>query len=299
MRFLAAAVLAATAAAQERDLTFHIDSHLALVRFQVSPTRDQPLTSLSPNGILLLEDGVPQKIAHFEGGRLYPRTVPVEVALLFDCSRSVRSAGSLNPCVPTDGFLDEFPRATLSIYAFSQSLVRIATVSRDAAALRTALNRVAAQEGGETALFQSILDTVRDTPRGGGALRMLCVVSDGEATIPGDELTVPLAAHEAHELGVAIFPVLPAAPGGVPAMREHIASVREYLDLAPASGEAIVAPATPELLPRILRMVADHIRLEYVAGYYPREPGVAHHVTIVWDGRNRGAILGGSRVIVP
>lgn len=69
--------------------TFRVNSELALVAFRITPNRQMPISDLRPDDIEIREDGVPQKIAVFEGGRLNPRTVPVEMTLLFDCSSSV------------------------------------------------------------------------------------------------------------------------------------------------------------------------------------------------------------------
>jgi VWFA-related protein len=301
LRTLPFVCLLAGASAQQRDLKFHIDSHLALVRFQVSPGRGEFVSDLRPGDIRILEDGVPQKIVHFEGGRFYPRSVPLEVTLLFDCSGSVQTAGILNPYVFEDSLLVEYPNAAVAIDAFSGTLTRLAAPGRDPAVLRRALDRVAEQPAGETALFQSTLDALRDTVRGAGAaLRMLVVISDGETTIRGDDLTDALAVRTARELGIAIFPVMITAPGALAAMKEHIVSVRKFLDMGPATGgEAITTASTEDLLPHILRALAARVQFEYVAGYYPEgTPGIRHEVQVVWSGPSRGAILGGSRVVV-
>jgi len=60
-----------------------------------------------------------RKIAVFEGGRFYPRTVPVEISLLFDCSGSMAMAGLINPHVFGPNLLDEFENVRIAIYGFS------------------------------------------------------------------------------------------------------------------------------------------------------------------------------------
>ena len=130
MRALTLALLPTLALHAQAPATFRVDTRLALVRFQVSPTRGQFITDLRAEDIEIREDGVPQEIALFEGGRFYPRRLPVEIALLFDCSRSVQEAGKLNPHVIPRGLLDEYDNASLAIYAFSDKLVRLTALTR-------------------------------------------------------------------------------------------------------------------------------------------------------------------------
>ena len=131
-------------------------------------------------------------------------------------------------------------------------------------------------------------------------VRMLAVISDGESTVAGDNLLDRQAILAARELGVAIYPVLLTVPNAVAAMKEQIVSVRNFLDLARATGgEAITASGGLDLLPRILKAIAARVQFEYVAGYYPQAmDGTRHQVQVVWSDRSRGAILGGTRVVV-
>src|SRR5947208_16772097 len=155
-------LLAFSGSAAQSPATFRVDSKLALVRFQVSPKRGEFVTDLRPEDIEIREDGVPQPIALFEGGRFYPRRLPVEVALLFDCSMSVQDAGKLNPRVFRRGLLEEYENASLAIYAFSDKLVRLAAATRTAADLRAALETVGKFPAGKTPLFEYITATMRE-----------------------------------------------------------------------------------------------------------------------------------------
>src|SRR5215471_11898170 len=188
MRLLLLALLATADARAQSTATFRVESKLALVRFQVSPTRGEFITDLRPEDVEIREDGVPQEIALFEGGRFYPRRLPVEIALLFDCSRSVQEAGKLNTNVFPRGILDEYENASLAIYAFSDKLVRLADTTRTMAELNKALEVVGTFPAGKTPLFEYIAQTMREmTASGREALRILVVFSDGESTRPGDE----------------------------------------------------------------------------------------------------------------
>jgi tetratricopeptide (TPR) repeat protein len=109
------------AAAAPTGATFRAETELALVRFQVRPKRGVLMADLRPGDFEIREDGVPQKTALFEGGRFYPRSVPLVISLLFDASGSVQSAGNLNPYVFHENLLEEYENASIAIFGFSKS----------------------------------------------------------------------------------------------------------------------------------------------------------------------------------
>ena len=294
--------LALLLAQTQAPATFRVDSRLALVRFQVSPKRGEFVTDLRAEDIEIREDGMPQPVALFEGGRFYPRRLPVEIALLFDCSLSVREAGRLNPNIFERGLLDEYENASLAIYAFSDKLVRLTPVTRSAQELNAALETVGKFPAGKTPLFEYITATVREMSTGERAApRILVVFSDGQPTRPGDELLDAEAARVAKDLGVAIYPVLLSRPGAAAMMERQIVGVQKFMDLAKATGgEETVTLENEAVLPKVLRSVAARVRFEYVVGYYP-PAGVMrrqHEVQVVWHGKPRGEIVGGARVLV-
>ena len=296
------ALLTLVALQAQAPATFRVDSRLALVRFRVSPQRGKLLTDLRAEDIEIREDGVPQEIALFEGGRFYPRRLPVEITLLFDCSLSVQEAGKLNPSVFPRGLLDEYENASLAIYAFSDKLVRLTGATRTAAELNQALETVGRFPAGKTPLFEYMTATIREMTAGGhDALRILVVFSDGESTRTGDESRDTEAAAAARELGVAVYPVLLSRPGAAATMERQIVSVQKFVDLARSTGgESTVTLDGEEVLPRVLRAVASRVQFEYVAGYHP-PAGVMrkqHEVEVVWRVKPRGEIVGGTRVVV-
>jgi VWFA-related protein len=302
MRPLALALLSTLTLHAQAPATFRVDSKLALVRFQVSPEHGKFITDLRPEDIEIREDGVAQEIALFEGGRLYPRRQPVEIALLFDCSRSVQEAGKLNPYVFQSGMLDEYENASLAIYAFSDKLVRLTGLTRTSAELNAALETVAKFPAGKTPLFEYIIETMRQmTASGREAIRILVVFSDGESTRPGDEWLDLNAVTAAKDLGVAVYPVLLSRPDVSAAMERQIVSVQKFLDLAKATGgEGTITLENDEVLPHVLRSVAARVKFEYVVGYRPAAGTMRqqHEVQVVWRTKARGEIVGGTRVLV-
>jgi hypothetical protein len=110
---------------------FRTETNLALVSFQVISGGNAFISDLSADEIELREDGIPQKIAMFEGGRFYPHLSSVEIHLLFDCSGSVQKANALDPHVFSANLLNEFPNVSVAVWGFSErTLVNLTAPTR-------------------------------------------------------------------------------------------------------------------------------------------------------------------------
>jgi VWFA-related protein len=303
-------------------LTFRTDTNLALVHFQVSPKKGEFVTDLRSEEIVVKEDGVAQKIAVFEGGRFYPRTMPVEISLLFDCSGSMAMAGLINPHVFGPNLLDEYENVRIAIYGFSDDLTRLTTPTRDPETLQTAMAGVLRVPHGNTPLFRTIGALTREaagTP--GDAIRMVVIFSDGESYPLDDSNLCNKAVSDAQELGVALYPVTlkgvpsqsgpmpigppPSSPNPMPtygAALDRELSTNLFAGLGRLTGgQAFASAPSTEVLPNILRSLGREIRYEYVVGYYypaGSGSGKRRRVTVSWSGKGRGEIMGGTRMIV-
>lgn len=213
--------------AQEELPVFRAETTLALVRFHVV-RKNIYVETLKPEDIVLLEDGVPRKLALFEGGRSARRTVPVEVILLFDISGSVTQEGLLDPLVFKSVLLDGVPNARLAVYGFGATLFRFCRPTRDTAELAGAFQRVLnfragaepkpvaihlklppkrkTDPRGGTWIYEAVLAAAKDAAAGpGNVTRMLLVFSDGFSTTtsrPED------AATPVSELGIPLYPAV-------------------------------------------------------------------------------------------
>jgi len=204
----------------------------------------------------VLEDGKPQKIALFEGGRFYPRTVPLEIALLFYCSGSVQFAGTLDPHVFDENLLKEHENVALAIYAFSDNLVRLTGPTRDGPALRKAMDAVRAVPAGDTPLFGDIAETARDAASiGGNATRMMVIFSDGQADYD-DIGGYGGAVDAAKRLGISLYPVLLPSAEAPGSFGDRLSeSMEKFQELGSRSGGESFADVMMRVHPETVKVL--------------------------------------------
>ena len=286
-------------ASAESSPVFRTETTLAVVGFQLRQNKGQPVYNLRAEDIEVREDGVAQKIAVFEGGPLSSRTVPVEISLLFDCSASVDLVAAFGSHVFRENLLDEFPNASIAIYGFSDNLVRLSRPTRDAGALKKAMDMVAAIPKRDTPLFGSIADTVRDAAStGANVIRMLVIFSDGESASLGDENRADEATRVAGESGTALFPVMLSK--SAPSM-DSVDSIHDFMNLASATGgRELQGLMGVDVLPSILKALAREIRSGYIAGFYVPVSGEQkrHKIEVVLRSKDQGRLYGGSRILM-
>jgi VWFA-related protein len=282
------------------DPVFRTDSALALVRFQ-AVSQEGYLPDLDVAEIELQEDGVPRKIALFEGGNS-ERSSQTEVHLLFDCSNSVQTAGPFNPKAFDAYILDRFQNARIAIWGFNSKLRNFTDPTRNSASLNRAMDAVRHMKQGNTPVYGSIVRVIdRLAKAKTEAVRMIVPVSDG---LPfGDGGTPASTVNAAKRAGIALYPALiyslrSRGTGRASEWQEQL----EFLGTAAQTGGRAFefgGTSADDLMEQILKGIATEIRTEYVAGYYPASTGTprVHKVQVVLKDATRGRIVGGARDI--
>lgn len=287
--------------AEGQTPTFRTDTKLVLVRFQVVPKRGQLIRDVQMNDIAVLEDGVPQPIAVFQGGRSSPQTVPTEIHLLFDCSSSVARAWHIDPRVIDDNLLSEYPHVSLAIWGFAAHLYYILKPTRDTSRLAEAMRAPCEPDiYDQTALYNAITQVIAEVAKpSGGIIHLIVPISDGIAYL--DAGTREKTVQAANNTGVAIFPVL---------LGRNIINSADPLDpqLFRSLGESTGGSAIdfthgrpPNILATILSRIARDIRNDYVTGFYERSPTndkQSHKIRIVLKNGKLGTLVGGTRSLV-
>jgi VWFA-related protein len=298
----AVAVSLVTAIAYAQAPVFQADSHLALLQFQLKPKKGVLISDLRPDEIQILEDGVPQRVALFEGGRLHPQRTPVEITFLFDCGTHPQQLEIRKLGLFRQHLLDEFDTVSIAIYAFSgYARLRLAEPTRDESVLARAMETVWDFPTGDGPLFSAIRDTARQiAPKGeAGVRRLLVVVSSG---ILGDVDHAAESAAVARDHGVVVYPVrLQLSPICLRTPESRL-SVQMFDSLGPQTGGRSFRGrlSLDDTFPELLRWVATEIRSTYVAGYYPSTAGGTkqHKAQVVLASKDRGQVIGGTRVVL-
>ena len=303
------------------------DANLALIRFQVAPVKGKPVTDLRPEDIEIRVDGAPQKVAFFQGGSVSPRTIPIQVSLLFDCARPALASGNLSARVFQEGLLDEFPNASIAIYGFPNGLDRLTAWTRDPADLSKALASPMFVHPLSTFLLDHISRVMVDASSTPGlAIRMLAVISNGQTDQGSSSATAEQERYQrtvgiAQQTNISLYSILLLASLGAPdtAMRTGpnssgpqtsssdistatmLRSVGNFTNLGAATaGKKIEIMTGGNMLPSALKWIADQIRNEYVAGYQPTISGEKkrHKTEIVMRSKDRGRINGGTLTLM-
>jgi Ca-activated chloride channel family protein len=173
---------------------YRVDVNMVVLTFSVTDKKGNHVNGLKPEDIRIFEDETEQKIASFaEGSRLFrlvnegPGSAGTNVFILFDTSNRMY-ASIPYVCDAIADFVRRLaPADSAAIYTFSRNLFRAAPLSQNHNAARAGLSNISA--GDDTALFNSVLLTLRDAARIPGR-KAIVVFSNGpdNASVlgPGD-----------------------------------------------------------------------------------------------------------------
>ncbi len=184
---------------------YRVDVDMVALTFSVTDKKGNHVTGLKPEDIRIVEDGAEQKVVSFaEGSRLLvnegTESAGTNVFILFDTSNRMY-ASIPYVCDAIADFVRRLaPADSSAIYTFSRNLFRAETLTQNHQAVRAALSNVSA--GDDTALFNSVLLTVRDAARIPGR-KAIVVFSNGpdNASVLGPEDVGRVAENE----GIPIY----------------------------------------------------------------------------------------------
>jgi VWFA-related protein len=147
-----------------------VDVNMVVLTFSVTDKKGNHVSGLRPEDIRIFEDGTEQKIASFaQGSSLFrldnggPGSGGTSVFILFDTSNRMYSSIPY-VCDAIADFVRRLgPADSSAIYTFSRNLFRAAPLTQNHNQVRAGLSNVSA--GDDTALFNSVLLTLRDAAR--------------------------------------------------------------------------------------------------------------------------------------
>lgn len=316
-------------------LTSSAATDQTLVRFHVVRSNSY-VGGLTRDDVQLLDNGVERSFELFEGGCGAPRTLPVEMALLFDTSlvtSSTVAPGLLDWISSKDTLLRATVDARVAVYGYNRYLRRYIGFTDDPEQVRDALRRVLkttddkapgaedipldppAKKGSADSnrLNESVLATARQFGPS-LATRVILVFSYGKraANVALGDVIGPIQA-----LGVAVFPVVidhrglvgqsrqaSAAPGAYrrPSIDSAEADIQAFLKFGELTGGRSFDPPQLNLesIRATLGLVNDTVRCGYVIGFASGRPDGAprrHDLEVKVRAKDTGRVLGGKRTM--
>lgn len=248
-----------------------VDVALVNVVATITDENGRYVADLSPDDLIVEEDGLPQTIAHFDQSR----DVPVSLGIVLDTSFS------MDPKIATaTAAADRFIRSIhedddVFLMPFSYYPYVLQDFTSDRAVLTKALRRV--QISGDTALYDALVEGLRKIRDGKHQKRAILLISDGDDTASRNSFeSAALAVRESevlvYSLGIAPDGMAPVEPPQVRGMPQSIDMKVLNALTATSGGKAWLVSGKPEN--RLIEIqaafdeIAAELRNQYSIGYY-------------------------------
>ena len=252
-------------AAEPTEEKIRIDTNLVAVPVSVTDAEGNPIRNLKVEDFLLEEEGVKQNIEPLGE----PGKTPVELAMLFDTSRSVRNRFDFER--ETAGrFLKEVFKRGDAITVFSIGTTPKLSIQRTEN-IENAVAATAAIQPTEdaTAFFDTVVRAshyLHDSSNS-GVRRVMVVISDGEDTF-SERFRLGDAVRELQRAEALFYAINPSGPSirlNKISTKGHEGMVR----LADETGGLAFLPDKLEDLTKVFSQIASELQAQYLLSYYP------------------------------
>jgi len=244
--------------------TIRILSNLVAVPVSVTDTNGQPVRNLKVEDFRLEEEGVVQKLEPLGE----PGKTPIELALLFDVSQSVRNRFDFEREAAIR-FLREILKPGDSVAIFSIGTIPKISVELTKNA-ETAIKGAASIEpsADSTAFFDTVVRAARYLDDNGlpGMRRVMVTISDGEDT-NSERFRLGDALRELQRNDIIYYSINPSGPSirlNKISMKGHEGMIR----LATDTGGLTFLPDELKELPKVFSQIAAELQAQYLIGYY-------------------------------
>jgi VWFA-related protein len=252
-------------AAEPTEEKIRIDTNLVAVPVSVTDAEGNPIRNLRVEDFLLEEEGVKQNIEPLGE----PGKTPVELAMLFDTSRSVRNRFDFER--ETAGrFLKEVFKRGDAITVFSIGTTPKLSIQRTENIENAVAATAAIQPTDDaTAFFDTIVRAshhLNDTSNS-GVRRVMVVISDGEDT-NSERFRLGDAVRELQRAEALFYAINPSGPS----IRLNRISTKGHegmIKLADETGGLAFLPDKLEDLTKVFSQIASELQAQYLLGYYP------------------------------
>src|SRR5262245_39732104 len=242
-----------------------IDTNLVAVPVSVTDAEGNPVRNLTVEDFQLEEEGVKQQIQPLGE----PGKTPIELALLFDVSRSVRNRFDFER--ETAGrFLKEILKPGDAVTVFSIGVAPKLSVPRTSSADSAVAATAAIQPTEDsTAFFDTVVRASQhlNDSSNPGVRRVMVVISDGEDT-NSERFRLGDATRELQRADSIFYAINPSGPS----IRLNKISTKGHegmITLANETGGVAFLPDKLEDLTKVFNQIAAELQAQYLLGYYP------------------------------
>jgi Ca-activated chloride channel family protein len=238
-----------------------IQTDLVSIYASVTDAKGQPVPDLTQDAFQISEQGVQQKIEHFEA----ETNRPLDLALMVDSSMSAFKDMKFETEAAAH-FIRQVvrPGDTLGVFEFAESVTELSDFSDDVPRLQAAARRIA--PGAGTSIYDAIVLGSNALSRGPtGRRRAIVLVTDaGETTSVAkfDDTRRAAVASGALLYSIVIRPV--KSESGRNTAGEHA-----LITITDSTGGAMFMLDEMSQLDEMFDRINRELRTQYLVGYYP------------------------------
>jgi len=241
-----------------------INSNLVAVPVSVTDDQGNPVRNLTAEDFQLEEEGAPQQIQTLGE----PGKTPLEMALLFDVSRSIRNRFDFER-EAAGRFLKEVlkPGDTVSVFSIG-SVPKLSIPRTDNVVKAIAATNAIEPTEESTAFFDTVAKAAQHLSDSAnpGVRRVIIVMSDGEDT-NSERYRLADATRELHRADTLLYAINPSGPSirlNKISTKGHEGMVR----LATETGGLAFLPDKVEDLTKVFSQITAELQAQYLLGYY-------------------------------
>lgn len=249
---------------QNQDQPVRLTSRLVLVPVSASDAAGRPVKDLTAEDFVIEEEGRRQAIASVGE----PGKVPVEIALLFDVSASIRGQFEFEQQAAVR-FIKEVlkPADAVSVFSIGTTPKIVRTRTSSGAEATTGLMSIAPVQE-PTAFFDTVVDAALYLGKtaDAGSRRVLVVISDGEENY-SERYKLNDALRELQKNDCLFYSINPT--GSSLSLNKISTRGQTVMEsMASETGGKAFVPAKIGDLEAVFRQIAEELQAQYLLGYY-------------------------------
>jgi VWFA-related protein len=257
------------------DDTIKIDTKLVSLNVSVMSRDGRAVTNLKQNDFYVFEDGIQQKIEHFESVN-----TPFNLVILLDLSGSILDKIDVLRRAVLRFIETSKPQDRIAIVSFTRSVQVVCELTNDRQLIKQRLQYMTMPKGG-TAFYEATWFTVTQMfKQYPGERNAVVLLSDGvdnsiSVTYPiPSRVTFDQVLRKVQESGVLVFPIYldtekENVSQDIEGPESYVLARRQLGALAETSGGVYFKADRPDNLEGVYEKVAADLRTLYSVGYYP------------------------------